>query len=267
MSKQVESVGAVLKVFSILQALSRSQTASLSELETQLMMPKSTIYRFLQTMQTLGYVTQNADNERYSLTLELFHLGAKALNNIDINKLAHPIMKHIMNETGETVHLGELDRDAVIYIHKVESHHSLRMASQIGKRAEIYSTAMGKILCAFGENKELAIASLKNKDFVKHTENTLVNYDAFLQQVEWTKQNGFAYDREENESSLFCIAVPVFDVLEHAIASMSLSFPTFRCDEAKFQKYHELLRDASVELSKLLGSKTIEKVFGEGQTF
>ena len=62
MSKQVESVGAVLKVFSILQALSRCQTASLSELETQLMMPKSTIYRFLQTMQTLGYITQNEDN-------------------------------------------------------------------------------------------------------------------------------------------------------------------------------------------------------------
>ena len=267
MNKQVESVAAVLKVFSILQALSRCQTASLSELETQLMIPKSTIYRFLQTMQTLGYVTQNAENERYSLTLELFHLGAKALNNLDINKLAHPIMKRIMNETGETIHLGEQDRDAVIYIHKVESHHSLRMGSQIGKRAEIYSTAMGKIICAFGENKELALASLQNKDFVKHTENTLASYDEFLQQVEWTKQNGFAYDREENESSLFCIAVPVFDVLEHAVASMSLSFPTFRCDESKFQKYHALLREASVELSNLLGSKTIDKVFGEGQAF
>lgn len=264
MSKQVESVSAVLKVFSILQELSHHQSASLSELETSLMMSKSTIYRFLQTMETLGYVKQEAETERYYLTLELFHVGARALYHTDIQRIANPIMKRIVNDTSETVHLGELDRDTVIYTHKVESNYSLRMGSQIGRRADIYSTAMGKILTAFSSESDNIKEVLKNKIFIKHTEKTIANYEEFIKQVELTKQTGFAYDREENEPSLLCIAVPIFDYLEQAIASMSMSFPTFRCDEEKFAHYHEMMKAASIELSSLLGSKTIKSVFAEG---
>jgi IclR family KDG regulon transcriptional repressor len=261
MSKQVESVSAVLKVFSILQELSQCQTASLSELETSLMMSKSTIYRFLQTMQTLGYVEQEADTERYFLTLELFHIGARALYHTDMQRIANPIMKRIVAQTSETVHLGELDKDAVIYTHKVESNYSLRMGSQIGRRADIYSTAMGKILTAFSADGPDVAEHLKSKEFIKHTEKTITSYDEFMGQVEQTRQTGFAYDREENEPSLLCIAVPIYDFLEQAVASMSMSFPTFRCDEAKFVRYHEIMKQAAIELSTQLGSKTVASVF------
>jgi len=263
MSKQVESVSAVLKVFSILQELSQCQTASLSELETSLMMSKSTIYRFLQTMQTLGYVEQEAETERYYLTLELFHVGARALYHTDIQRIANPIMKRIVSQTSETVHLGELDKDSIIYTHKVESNYSLRMGSQIGRRADIYSTAMGKILTAFRTEGEEVAEALKARPFVKHTEKTLNNFGEFMEQVDLTKRTGYAYDREENEPNLLCIAVPVFDFLEQAIASMSMSFPTFRCDDEKYAHYHEIMKQASIELSTKLGSKTIANVFAE----
>jgi IclR family KDG regulon transcriptional repressor len=261
MSKQVESVSAVLKVFSILQELSRCESASLSELETSLMMSKSTIYRFLQTMQTLGYVDQDAETERYFLTLELFHVGAKALYHSDIQRIAHPIMKRIVEETGETVHLGELDRDSIIYTHKVESNYSLRMGSQIGRRADIHSTAIGKILTAYNLNPEPILEEVRGKNFIKHTEKTLASFDEFMEQVEEAKVTGFAYDREENEPNLLCIAVPIFDFLEQAISSMSLSFPTFRCDDEKFKHYHEIMQQASIDLSERLGSKNVRKVF------
>ena len=263
MSKQVESVSAVLKVFSILQELSQCQTASLSELETSLMMSKSTIYRFLQTMQTLGYVEQETETERYYLTLELFHIGSRALYHTDIQRIANPIMRKIVAETSETVHLGELDKDSIIYTHKLESNYSLRMGSQIGRRADIYSTAMGKILTAFSAESEEIADTLKAKKFVKHTEKTLANYDEFMEQVNLTKRTGYAYDREENEPNLLCIAVPVFDFLEQAVASMSMSFPTFRCDDEKFARYHDIMKQASIELSSKLGSKTIAKIFAE----
>lgn len=262
MSKQVESVGSVLKVFSILQELSRVQSASLSELETSLMMSKSTIYRFLQTMQTLGYVQQD-EQERYYLTLELFHVGARALYMTDIQKLADPIMKRLKNETGETVHLGELDRDSIIYTHKVESDYSLRMGSQIGRRADIHSTAIGKVLCAFHTEGDDILNAIAEKPFVKHTLKTLENFEEFNAQVERTKETGFAYDNEENEPSLLCISVPIYNFLERAISAMSLSFPTFRCDPEKYEHYHQLMKEASIELSEKLGSKTIRDVFGE----
>ena len=80
---------------------------------------------------------------------------------------------------------------------------------------------------------------------------SITSYDEFMAQVEQTKQTGFAYDREENEPSLLCIAVPIYDFLEQAVASMSMSFPTFRCDDEKFARYHEIMKQAAIELELL----------------
>ena len=70
--KQPDSVSSVLKVFGILQALGEERDHSITELAQRVMMSKSTVYRFLQTMKTLGYVTQEGESEKYSLTLKLF---------------------------------------------------------------------------------------------------------------------------------------------------------------------------------------------------
>ena len=74
-----ESVAAVLKVFAILNALGERNETGISELSVRLAMPKATVYRFLQTMKTLGYVRQEVDSERYGLSMKVFELGAKAL--------------------------------------------------------------------------------------------------------------------------------------------------------------------------------------------
>jgi IclR family KDG regulon transcriptional repressor len=78
-ARQPESVAAVLKVFAILQSLADRSETGVSELSMRLAMPKATVYRFLQTMRSLGYVRQEADSERYGLTMKVFELGTKAL--------------------------------------------------------------------------------------------------------------------------------------------------------------------------------------------
>ena len=78
LDKQPDSVSSVLKVFGILQALGEEREIGITELSQRVMMSKSTVYRFLQTMKTLGYVAQEGESEKYSLTLKLFELGARA---------------------------------------------------------------------------------------------------------------------------------------------------------------------------------------------
>lgn len=70
-SKQSESVSSVQKTMAIFEALSREKEIGISDLSQRLMMSKSTVYRFLQTMKTLGYVSQEDETERYALTLKL----------------------------------------------------------------------------------------------------------------------------------------------------------------------------------------------------
>ena len=125
--KQPESVAAVLKVFVVLQALGERSDIGISDLSIRLAMPKATVYRFLQTMKTLGYVRQESDSERYGLTMKMFELGSKALQFPDLVELARPHMQLLADHTGETVHLGTLIESEIIYVHKIDSHHNLGM--------------------------------------------------------------------------------------------------------------------------------------------
>ena len=147
--QQPESVAAVLKVFAILQALSERSDTGISELSVRLAMPKATVYRFLQTMKTLGYVRQETDSERYGLAMKAFELGAKALQYPDLVDLSKHHMQMLADATGETVHLGTLIDSEIIYVHKVDSKHMLGMYSRIGRRAPLHCTAIGKVLMAW----------------------------------------------------------------------------------------------------------------------
>lgn len=139
--KQPDSVSSVLKVFGILQALGEEREIGITELSQRVMMSKSTVYRFLQTMKSLGYVAQEGESEKYSLTLKLFELGARALQNVDLIRSADIQMRELSRLTKETIHLGALDEDSIVYIHKIDSMYNLRMYSRIGRRNPLYSTA------------------------------------------------------------------------------------------------------------------------------
>lgn len=147
-ARQPESVAAVLKVFAILQALSERNETGISDLSVRLAMPKATVYRFLQTMKTLGHVRQEVDSERYGLSMRVFELGVKALQYPDLVEIAKPHMQRLSEVTGETVHLGMLIDSEIIYVHKVDSRHMLGMYSRVGRRAPLHCTTIGKVLMA-----------------------------------------------------------------------------------------------------------------------
>ena len=117
---QPESVAAVLKVFAIMQALSEQNVVGVTELSVRLAMPKATVYRFLQTMLTLGYVQQENESDRYRLTMKVFELGSKALSQTDLVEVAKDHIRMLADVSGETVHLGSLIESEIIYQTKVK---------------------------------------------------------------------------------------------------------------------------------------------------
>ncbi len=249
---QPESVSSVLKVFSILQALGEQKNIGVSELSQRLMMSKATTYRFLQTMKTLGYVAQEEEADRYALTLKLFELGAKSLEYVDLIGLADKEMRFISEQTNEALHLGALDDDSIIYIHKIDSNYSLRMQSRIGRRNPLYSTAIGKVLLA--EREQAFIRdTLSRVTFIKHTEKTLENTDQLIAELTLVKEQHYAQDNQEQEPGLRCIAAPIYDRFGTVIAGISISLPTIRFDESRLSYYVGLLHQAGKNVSSQLG--------------
>ncbi|MBT9458452.1 MAG: DNA-binding transcriptional regulator KdgR [Burkholderiaceae bacterium] len=251
-AKQPESVAAVLKVFAILQALSEKHETGISDLSVRLAMPKATIYRFLQTMRTLGFVRQEADTEGYGLTMKVFELGTKALQYPDLVDLAKHHMQLLADQTGETVHLGTLIDSEIIYVHKVDSRHMLGMYSRVGRRAPLHCTAIGKVLMAW-EHPARRDRVLQGAEFKRFRDKTIVEPAAFLAELERVKAQGFGEDREEFDDHIRCLGVPIFDRLNQPIAGLSISFPTFRYDEAKAPEVVAMLQAASRDISTRLG--------------
>ncbi|WP_191601834.1 DNA-binding transcriptional regulator KdgR [Marinomonas algicola] len=251
-NQQIEPVSSVMKVFAILNALAEKKSLGVTELAQIVMTSKSTVYRFLQTMKMLGFVRQEGEDDRYSLTLKLFEVSSNALEHVDLVSLAEPHMASIGALTKEALHLGIRDGDNIVYIFKIDAQYNLRMQSRIGGRNPLYSTAIGKVLLA-ERSEEYVRGVLSQTDFTPSTSKTHRSVDSLLVELKDVQKLSYGVDNEEQEEGLRCIAAPIYDRLGNVIAGLSLSFPTLRYTPEKFDEYVVLLQDAAAKISKNLG--------------
>ncbi|WP_133645518.1 DNA-binding transcriptional regulator KdgR [Paraburkholderia flava] len=247
-----ESASSIGRVFAILGAVGDSGEIGISELSQRLGMSKTTVHRVLQTLKVLGYVVQEAETERYRLTIRLFELGAKALESVDLVREADVEMRQIAQATREAIHLGAFDDDGIIYIHKIDADYGLRMQSRIGRRNPLHSTAIGKVLLAWMDPAD-AREVLSHIELRRSTQKTLVSAEAVLSILPRVRNQGYGEDNEEQEEGLQCLAVPVFDRFGRVIAGLSISFPTMRCGADTKSHYIELLKQSGLAISARLG--------------
>src|SRR6266576_3307844 len=94
-------------------------------------------------------ISQDSDNEKYSLGLKLFELGTRAVASFDVHKKSRVVLEQLVAATGETAHLCSLDEKQVLYLEKFESARTLRIPSRVGQRNPSHCTAVVKALLAF----------------------------------------------------------------------------------------------------------------------
>lgn len=256
MNKQESNtaVTSVLRVFGILEELAKTRDLGLSELSKRMYMSKSTVFRFLQTMKDLGYVSQDPETERYALTVKLFQIGSMTLNLHNLNKIANRHMRKLAHETQETVHLAILDEDskAIIYVHKVDAEYSLSLLSHVGKKAPIHCTALGKVLMAFSQ-EDTVRNILNGLTYRKYTPNTISGENEYLAELERVHNRGYAEDIGEHEENIRCIAVPIRDRFGTVVAGMSITWPEFRFERLDKNTCLEQIQQTADAISKELG--------------
>jgi IclR family KDG regulon transcriptional repressor len=203
----------------------------------------------------LGYVEQDADTEKYQLTLKLFSVGARSLQGqADILRVADPVMGRLSRATGESINLGVMDdhENFVTYIHKFDSAFNLAMHSTLGYRNPLHSTSLGKALLAWRDSSEIE-DRLAVMDFAKLAPQTITSADALRAQLAEVRAQGFAEEIEESEAGVRCVATPILDHLGRSVAAISISFPLFRFDEQRKPEYVALLKACGDEASRALG--------------
>jgi IclR family KDG regulon transcriptional repressor len=244
-------VGAVARAFSLLDRLSRDPSLSLEQLSRDVHLAKATAHRLLLTLHALGCVRRD-ERDRWALTLKLFNTGSRALDHLDLYAAARPVAKELAEHLGETVHMGVLEGDAAVYVLKVESKHTIRMFSRVGRRIPLYCTAIGKVLLAHADAEERA-AALRSMRLAALTPRTLTSRVALEAELDKVRRQGFAVDDEEHEHGIRCIGAPVFGHTGEVVAALSASWPTFRFPGDAILPATRAVREAAERVSSILG--------------
>lgn len=203
-----------------------SQGVTITDLARELGIPKSSVYRLLATLSRQNWVVETPDTGRYRLGLGLLEVGAQALSTLNVREVARPHLERLWAQSRETVHLGVLDGTEVIYVVKYESPETIRLYSEVGRRAPLFCTGLGKaLLMAMAEDtREALIARIV---FSSRTSRTLTDPAALRRDLEAAQARGYAIDDTEHEEGVRCAAC-AFGSEQGTFAAISIAGPQFR---------------------------------------
>ena len=219
---------------------------SISALSKDLDLPKANVFRILYTMQQHGLIEKEMDTDRYRLGKALIKYGEKVRYDVDLVERAKPFMKKAAKTLAKTINIGIEHEGQVVTLHSEEGEKSV-LVSRLIPISELHCSSMGKL--ALSEMTEGEQRAYFKQNVLKRTVNTLVDYKAFEPELEEIRKTGLAYDREEYEYGLSCIAAPIRSNGGDLMAMVSVSGPTTRLEFKGIEKVIEELKKLAVELS------------------
>ncbi len=240
------------RALEVLVQLGEMQGGTLSEIAGALEQSPATVYRVLTTFQGRGFADFDEQTQVWNVGAEAYLTGSHFLRRTSLVERARPIMRALMEATGETANLG-IERDGkVLFLWQVETHATIRAFFPPGTASAMHSSGIGKALLSRMDDKRqrqvLAAGQME-----RFTEFTLVDPEAMIADLKITKARGYAVDGEERNLGMRCIAAPVYDVFGEAVAGISVSGPTSRITLDRIEALAGPVMEAAQQLTRATG--------------
>jgi len=228
--------------------------ATLTDLAVGLELSKSTLLRLVGPLREIRLVDQDAETGRYRLGPQNALLGQLYLERLDIRRIAAPLLRGLVKEVRETVHLVAFEPPEIVYIDKVESPQAVRMHSRIGSRQPAYATATGKVFLARATDKVLD--AVLAAGMPARTPNTITTAERLRAELARVRDLGYAVDDVENEPDIRCVAAPVFDHTGLVTAAVSVSGPATRITPERVAEVGKMVAETAHGITAALGGTT-----------
>ncbi len=218
-------IKSVDKLLTIIEFLSQYPNGcSLKDISIATGFDKATIHRLLVTLENRQYIYQLKTNKNYRLTVKFLHIAHNALSSEFIGKV-RPILADLLQKTGETINITSRENDNIVFQDKIEPINvTFRTKAYIGMYSQMYCSAAGKCFLAFSTKSEQLAYLQRNSGIMQQlTKNTITDEKEFLLELEKTRQQGYAFDNEENESGISCVAAPILGNDNNPVYAISVS--------------------------------------------
>jgi DNA-binding IclR family transcriptional regulator len=241
-----------VRALEILELFEKNSELSISEISEKMDLSKSTVYGLVNTLTTKGFLEQFDVTKKYKLGIKNFELGNCVEKRMDLRMEARPYFEMLSNLFHETIHLAKHYDGEIVYLEKISGSDFSIVSSQIGHRAPMHCTGVGKVQLAY-LSEEYLERYVFSKPMKKYTKNTIVTKEDLLKELEKLRQNGYVLDDEEIEIGLRCVAVPILGQGSNILAGISVSAPTGRMSDEKVDCISKELKEISKKLSKQMG--------------
>ena len=242
----------------VIEALIKVRTITVSEVNQQLKIPKSSAYAILQTLKSRGYVHKD-EFDRYSLSLKLFSLGSQLIAGIDLRRSTYPLLKELAEKAQITAHLGVLEGQRAVYIEKIEVIGSIRLRTEVGRSLPLHATAIGKALLAFLPEEEID-RILKTLPLPALTPKTITSAAALKKELARVQALGYSVNNEENEAETRALAAPIFGTDGRPIAAINLAATTLQLRSKDISRLGPLVKEYALKMSKQLGYQAVPHI-------
>lgn len=238
---------AIDKAAKVFHFIAERGSATYSEIYQNVGLPQSTTSSLLASLVAHGFLRQK-DN-KYFLGFIFYELGNKSVKEFDLRDLAAESLAYLCENTKLASHLGILDGPSAIYLAKLESKNAIVVRSWLGKRLSLHSSSLGKVLLAWLPEAQID-RLLPDENLPVSTKNTISTKTALKKELENVRNQGWAFDNEEDFDDVTCIAAPVFNQEKKVVAAISISAVSFQMPKAKIPAYAKHVITAAEMLSK-----------------
>lgn len=245
LGKSDGTVGRALAVLDLVAEFGRP--VRFAELLPRSGLPKATLYRFLQALTHQGMLAFNEDRQAYAPGLRLVRLAHAAWAQSSLAPIAAPWLDRLSAETGQTIHLAQMDHGMVLYVDKRNASRPVEMFSQSGKVGPAYCTGVGKAMLAHLPEPQLSDA-IARQSFHRFTSSTLTTPAALREDLARIRARGFAWDAEEHEPGIRCLAVPILSPQGRVLGALSIT--SAGADAAALEPHVPLVLDTSARIAE-----------------
>ena len=247
-------VPAIKRAFEVAELVAHQETGmTISELQRALQLPLSSVATIVYTLQELGYLEREEQTSRYSLTVKMFGIARRPVDRIGLNNHYRGLLEEMVRESGLTGHLAVRRGDESIYLDRVASDGMVQISSYVGLRWPLHTSAVGKALLAFLPDPELSRV-LKQITLRRLTPRTITSKLVLDQQLRKFRRLGYAWESNEGEWGVACVAAPVFGPSHEVVAAISLTGTTQQITKSRIPALGALVRRYAENISTQLGA-------------
>lgn len=201
------SIRAVERVCDILDLLQETEDAvSLSQLAQAVGLPKSSVFRYLSTLEARGYAERDPETDHYRLGLALLPLQARQLDLLV--QAIRPYLESLRAELEETVSFAVLDGDRALQLEVMQSPRGVRTTAEPGDREPLHASALGKALASQLDDGRVRTL-LRRAGAPQLTPSTIVDTTAYLAELATVRESGWAFEEGERDPDANGVAIPL----------------------------------------------------------